>query len=91
MLVWIVRGVDEVAGMEVELLSKLISEGVSLAILIVVLYGIYRLTDRFIGIMAEHLERCCESLERIGDELRSIRKGKHDTGRIDGAGEAAKS
>lgn len=58
--------------MEIEVLSKLISEGVSLAVLMAVLYGIYRLTDRFIGIMSEHLERCCESLEDIAAGLREI-------------------
>jgi hypothetical protein len=53
--------------MDMEIFKTLVTEGVSLAILMAVLYGVYRLAIRFSVIMGEHVSRCCESLERLAD------------------------
>lgn len=47
----------------------LANEGVSLAVLIVVLIGVYKLTNRVIEILLVHVVRCCESLDRIADAI----------------------
>ncbi len=52
-----------------DLPGLLLREGVSLAILMVVLAGLYRLVNRFLDIMGKHLDRCCGELERIADAL----------------------
>lgn len=48
---------------------NLLQEGVSLAVLVFVLTGIYRLTNRFIDVLIVHLNRCCSELARIADAL----------------------
>lgn len=55
-------------------LEKLLSEAVSLFVLSLVLFGVYRLTHQFIVVMSTHLETCCESLERIANAIESERK-----------------
>lgn len=49
-------------------------EGVSFAVLLVVLFGVYRLTNRMVDVLSLHIERCCDSLERIADALEEQRK-----------------
>lgn len=60
--------------MEQEILTTVIKEAVSLFVLLVVLFGVYKLTTQFIVVMSRHLEMCCESLERIADALENNRK-----------------
>lgn len=52
-----------------EFFVALVKEGVSLAILLFVLYGVYNLTHRMVDVLSRHIERCCESLERIANAL----------------------
>jgi len=59
---------------EISFFEKLISSSVELAILFAVLFGMYRLTLRVIDVLSGHVERCCESLERIADALETRRK-----------------
>ena len=60
--------------MEAEIVTTVIKEAVSLFVLLVVLYGVYLLTRQFIMVLSNHLETCCDSLERIADALHDKRK-----------------
>lgn len=60
--------------MPLDLLQIVIKEAVSLFVLLVVLYGVYSLTTQFIRVMSNHLETCCESLERIADAIEDKQK-----------------
>lgn len=51
---------------------QLLQEGVSLAVLVFVLTGIYRLTNRFIDVMVVHLTKCCSELARIANALDTL-------------------
>jgi hypothetical protein len=64
--------------MDADLLPDLIKEGVSLAILLVVLFGIYRLTDTMIKIVHQKLDECCDILEGIQDAIRDIDNKRDD-------------
>lgn len=55
--------------MEVSIIEQILNTSVSLAVLAIVLFGLYRLTHRVIDVLSLHIERCCESLERIADAL----------------------
>lgn len=44
-------------------------EGVSFAVLVVVLIGVYRLTNRMVDVLSEFLKKLCETLDRIADAL----------------------
>lgn len=56
--------------MDVVDLMPMLKEGVSLTILLAVLFGVYRLTNRMVDVLSGNIERCCESLERIADALK---------------------
>lgn len=58
-----------------EFFSTLVSEGVSFAVLVVVLFGVYRLTNRMVDVLSKSLEACCRTLDRIADALE---KGKRE-------------
>lgn len=51
--------------------DRIFETSISLGVLAVVLFGIYRLTNRLIDVLSVHIERCCESLERIADAQES--------------------
>lgn len=57
-----------------EFFSTLVSEGVSFAVLVVVLFGVYRLTNRMVDVLSKSLETCCKTLDRIADALDERRK-----------------
>lgn len=44
-------------------------EGVSFAVLLAVLFGVYRLTNRMVDVLSKSLETCCKTLDRIADAL----------------------
>lgn len=50
-------------------IGQLAQEAISLAILVTVLVGLYRLTQRVLDILQQHFQRCCEQLERIADAI----------------------
>jgi len=54
-----------------QIVSGLLSEAVSLFVLAVVLFGLYKLTMRFLDVFSVHVERCCATLDRIADALES--------------------
>ena len=54
-----------------DFIGGLLQEGVSLAILLIVLTGLYRLLNRFLDMMALHFEKCCGELQRIADGIDS--------------------
>lgn len=53
--------------MEASVIEQILNTSVSLAVLAIVLFGLYRLTHRVIDVLSLHMQRCCESLERIAD------------------------
>ena len=53
--------------MESVVFEQIINTSVSLGVLAIVLFGLYRLTHRVIDVLSMHILRCCESLERIAD------------------------
>ncbi len=55
--------------MSEQVVEKLMSEAVSLFVLAVVLFGLYKLTNRFLDVFSVHIERCCATLDRIADAL----------------------
>ena len=57
-----------------EFARQLLQEGVSLFVLLIILVGIYRITNRMLDVVTVHLERCCEALETISDNLSGDRK-----------------
>ena len=59
--------------MEYQVLDRILTEAVSLFVLSAVLFGMYKLTNRFIDVMSEHVGRFADSLERIADVLESQR------------------
>lgn len=52
-----------------EILQTIVDNSVSLGILAVVLFGVFRLTNRLIDVMSMHVGRFADSLERIADAL----------------------
>lgn len=54
---------------EYDVLAFVIRESVSLAILLAVLFGIYRLTKQFLALFLEQIENCCDELGRIANAL----------------------
>lgn len=57
--------------METTIINRIFETSVSLGVLAIVLFGLYRLTLRMIDVISIHIVRCCESLERIADALES--------------------
>lgn len=57
--------------MEPAVINRIFETSVSLGVLAIVLFGLYRLTNRMIDVISIHILRCCESLERIADALES--------------------
>ena len=55
--------------MDTDLLRVVIDNSVSLAVLLAVLYGIYRLTHKFLGLFLSCVEECCVELRRIANAL----------------------
>ena len=53
--------------MSEQFFESLLSEAVSLFVLAVVLFGLYKLTNRFLDVFSQHIERCCATLDRIAD------------------------
>lgn len=60
--------------MEYDIVNNLVSEAVSLFVLSAVLFGLYRLTNRFLDVFSSHVERCCSTLDRIADALENSRE-----------------
>jgi hypothetical protein len=60
--------------MDVGIVDRIFETSLSLGVLAVVLFGLYRLTDRVIDVISVHLRSCCESLERVADALERIGK-----------------
>lgn len=60
--------------MDVAIVDRVFETSVSLGVLAVVLIGLYRLTNRMIDVVSIHIEKCCESLERIADALGDLKK-----------------
>lgn len=54
---------------EVDILAFVIRESVSLAILMAVLFGIYKLTKTFLEVFLERIDDCCDELRRIANAL----------------------
>ncbi len=54
---------------EYDVLAFIIRESVSLAILLAVLYGIYKLTNNFLALFLEQIENCYDELRRIANAL----------------------
>lgn len=59
--------------MDVMIFDRVFETSVSLGVLAVVLFGLYRLTNRMIDVVSLHLKECCETLERIADALGDIK------------------
>lgn len=62
--------------MEPVILEQILNTSVSLGVLAVVLMGVYKLTNRMIDVTSKHIDRCCESLERIADALEDLSERK---------------
>ena len=60
--------------MESAILEQILNTSVSLGVLAIVLLGLYKLTHRLIDVFSMHIERCCESLERIADALERYKR-----------------
>lgn len=57
---------------EAQIIDQILNTSVSLAVLAVVLFGLYRLTHRVIDVLSLHIEKCCVSLDRIADALEKL-------------------
>lgn len=55
--------------MEIADFALIAKEGVSFAVLLAVLFGVYRLTNRIIDVLSEFLKKLCETLDRIADAI----------------------
>ncbi len=59
--------------MDVEVINTIFDTSVSLGVLAVVLFGLYRLTNKVIDVISTHVVRCCDSLERVADAIESLK------------------
>lgn len=55
--------------MEPEFLRMLVDNSVSLAVLLAVLFGIYKLTNKFLGLFLEQVDEIVFELRRIANAL----------------------
>jgi hypothetical protein len=54
---------------EPEFLRMIVDNSVSLAVLLAVLFGIYRLTNKFLGLFLSQVDDIVRELKRIADAL----------------------
>lgn len=60
--------------METDFLGQVVEQSVTLAVLVMVLVGVYKLTDRAAAATLLLVKECCEHLDRIADALEELRK-----------------